>query len=191
MDLRFSQRGSLELKPSLFPGKPTSGKRFFMGFVSLLRHGVFSKKHRQNSNLCHNTGASCVFSTGILFLREQGTHDQVRPRAVGDHTVIIQDSLVPDCSFLALAPSTNVRGIWAVDGGLREYTCEGAWHSHAGPWLSEACPPGSGSLRAFSKDTWAPSFHWPLLGHGSLRSNKCERAAAVLLANLILPATSI
>lgn len=50
---------------------------------------------------------------------------------------------------------------------------------------------GSGSLGAFSKDSLAPSFHWLLLGHGSLRSNKCEQAAAVLLASLRLPAMSI
>jgi hypothetical protein len=56
-------------------------------------------------------GASCVFFTDILFLTEQRTHYQVRPRVVSDHVVDIQDSLVPACSFLALAPNIKVREI--------------------------------------------------------------------------------
>lgn len=55
--------------------------------MSLLEHGVFSKKQPWNSNLCDNTDTRGILFTGILLLTEQGAHYQVRADAVGDHIV--------------------------------------------------------------------------------------------------------
>lgn len=58
-----------------------------MGLWLLLDTVPFLRCISWNYNLCHNMNARRILFTRILLLTGQGTHYQLRAKAVGDHIV--------------------------------------------------------------------------------------------------------
>lgn len=85
--LRFSQRRSLERRPTLLAGEQTSANSFLMGLSLFSDMVSFLRSSSWNSNLCHNMDARGIVFIGILLLTEQGAPYQVRASAVVDHIV--------------------------------------------------------------------------------------------------------
>lgn len=145
--------------------------------------------------MSHMDARRMLFIT-ILLLMGQGTHYQLRAKAVSDHVVGLSGARLQ-------LHGTDTKHKWEINmggGGLRECVCEVARCSHTPSWRAAKssampfrgmCPRGLVPSEPFPKTVWlqvSTGWCWVM---GVPGSNKCEQAAAVLLASLMLPVMSI